>query len=150
MTAPLADATHLVIIPSYNSGSLLLETVRDVIDRWRRAWRYIKMPDANREPGSGEPTNVGTDIELGSLSTARKLTLELIEQRVPNAKTTTRETPDWGPFWLLRKYRDRNMSSKDPSTWYVVWPMQAGSQEAISLKLKFDRPVPDPDEWPAE
>ena len=33
--------THLILIPSYNSGRLLLETVKDALEHWRPVWVVI-------------------------------------------------------------------------------------------------------------
>lgn len=46
-----AAATHLVLIPSYNSGPLLLETVRDALACWSPVWVVI---DASTD-GSERP-----------------------------------------------------------------------------------------------
>ena len=35
------DATHLVLIPSYNSGPRLLATVREALARWRPVWIVV-------------------------------------------------------------------------------------------------------------
>jgi len=43
--------SHLVLIPSYNSGPLLLETVREALARWRPVWVVV---DASTD-GSEEP-----------------------------------------------------------------------------------------------
>lgn len=37
----LPSRTHLVLIPSYNSGRLLLETVRDALRQWRPVWVVV-------------------------------------------------------------------------------------------------------------
>jgi glycosyltransferase involved in cell wall biosynthesis len=41
MTPPAASRTHLVIIPSYNSGSQLLDTVQAALARWSPVWVVI-------------------------------------------------------------------------------------------------------------
>ncbi len=41
LCAPLSAATHLVLIPSYNSGPKLLETVRAARDQWAPVWVVI-------------------------------------------------------------------------------------------------------------
>jgi glycosyltransferase involved in cell wall biosynthesis len=40
-SAPSASATHLVLIPSYNSGRLLLQTVSDARKRWNPVWVVV-------------------------------------------------------------------------------------------------------------
>lgn len=46
-----SHATHVVLIPSYNSGPLLLETVRDALAHWRPVWVVV---DASTD-GSEQP-----------------------------------------------------------------------------------------------
>ena len=37
----IASATHLVIIPSYNTGAVLLDTVRDACAQWNPVWVVV-------------------------------------------------------------------------------------------------------------
>lgn len=52
--------THLVLIPAYNPGRLLLETVREALANWRHVWVVVDgstdgSHDALAETGRGEP-----------------------------------------------------------------------------------------------
>ena len=38
IASPQLEETHLVIIPSYNSGLLLAKTIRDVLEEWKPVW----------------------------------------------------------------------------------------------------------------
>ena len=38
IASPQLEETHLVIIPSYNSGPLLAKTIRDVLEEWKPVW----------------------------------------------------------------------------------------------------------------
>jgi glycosyltransferase involved in cell wall biosynthesis len=48
--APAPSRTHLVLIPSYNTGPRLIETVRTARARWNPVWVVI---DGSSD-GSGE------------------------------------------------------------------------------------------------
>ncbi len=53
---PAPSSSHLVLIPSYNSGTLVLRTVREALAQWAPVWVVVD--------GSTD----GTDAELQALA----------------------------------------------------------------------------------
>jgi glycosyltransferase involved in cell wall biosynthesis len=45
MSAPLLSHTHLIIVPSYNSGALLEKTIREMLAFWHPVWVVIDGSD---------------------------------------------------------------------------------------------------------
>ena len=56
--SPAPSSSHLVLIPSYNSGALVLRTVREALAQWAPVWVVID--------GSTD----GTDAQLRALAAA--------------------------------------------------------------------------------
>ena len=49
----LVSATHLVLIPSYNAGPKLFETVRDARRAWTPVWVVVDGSTDKAWPSSG-------------------------------------------------------------------------------------------------
>lgn len=45
MTTPIISGTHLIIVPSYNTGALLEKTIREILDFWHPVWVIIDGSD---------------------------------------------------------------------------------------------------------
>jgi hypothetical protein len=62
------------------------------------------------------------------------------------------ETAEWGPLWLIHKYKGERDKS-DPKSWLVEFPVTApGASGKIRLKIVFagDSILPELDKWPAK
>jgi hypothetical protein len=116
-------------------------------DEWRGGWRNIKLI---AEGGTGETigTETETDLKIGDAPVQQKLELRLFKNiGDPNSPTSSTSTGEWGPLWLIHKYKGER-DKTDPKTWLVEFPVgAAGANGFIRLKLKFERPLPELDKW---
>jgi hypothetical protein len=120
-------------------------------DAWREtgAWRDIRLI-GNRT--SGGRTGETEDQKLGAPTVDQRLTLQLVQNAnadPKDMKTSDYPLGEWGAIALLHK--SNNPQKIDPTTWAVNWPVRpADGTGLIRLKLKFDRPFPELESWPAK
>jgi hypothetical protein len=118
-------------------------------DAWREsgAWRDMKLV-ATRAAGSVRTSEL-EDQKLGAPTVDQRLTLLLVQQaNLPDSKTSPYEVGEWGAIALLHKASSTQRI--DPTTWSVNWPLRVTDGAGfIRLKLKFDRPFPELENWPA-
>ena len=119
-------------------------------DEWQGTWRDLKLVF---EGGNNEALRTGSekDERLGEVPVQQKLELRLIKNvNEANSQTFSIATSEWGPIWLLHRYKGER-DKADPKTWLVEFPVGApGAKGTIRLKLKFERPLPELDKWPAK
>jgi hypothetical protein len=77
----------------------------------------------------------------------QKLKLQLIKNvNEPNSKTFDVPTGDWGPLWLIHTHKGQREG--DGRSWLVRFPAKAeGANGWIRLRVKFERPLPELDNW---
>ena len=68
LSVPPSSATHLVLIPTYNTGPRLLRTVREALAVWSPVWVVV---DASTD---------GSDAGLDALATARPAALRVMRR----------------------------------------------------------------------
>jgi len=118
-----------------------------VTDAWRRTWRNMRLSFAG---GNSEWIRTESDEKIGDVPVQQKVDL-LLNQNVlvPNSPTFTIHTAEWGPLWLIHRYKGER-DKIDPKIWQVEFPVGApGATGSVRLKLKFDRVLPELDKWPA-
>jgi len=119
-------------------------------DAWREsgAWRDMKLV-ASRVGGSVRTSELD-DQKLGAPTVDQRLTLQLVQNaNQTDSKTSTYEVGEWGAIALLHKASSAQRI--DPTTWSVNWPLRVTDGAGfIRLKLKFDRPFPELENWPAK
>ena len=115
-------------------------------DEWRGSWRDIKLIIDGGTGGSIR-TETDTDLPIGDAPVQQKLELRVFKNiGDPAAGTFSITTGEWGPIWLLHKYKGER--EKGGNTWVVEVPMGApGASGMVRLKLKFERPLPELDKW---
>jgi hypothetical protein len=116
-------------------------------DEWRGSWRDIKLV-AEGSAGGSIRTDGETDQQIGDAPVQQKLELRLFKNiGAENAQPFSIATGEWGPLWLIHKYKGER-DKADPKTWVVEVPMTApGSSGSVRLKIKFERPLPELDKW---
>jgi hypothetical protein len=115
-------------------------------DEWRGSWRDIKLIIDGGTGGSIR-TETDADLPIGDAPVQQKLELRLFKNiGDPAAGTFSITTGEWGPIWLIHKYKGER--EKGGNTWVVDVPMGApGASGMVRLKLKFERPLPELDKW---
>ena len=96
-------------------------------------------------------TESETDQPLGGVSIQQKIELRLIKNvGDPNSPTFSIPTAEWGPLWLIHKYKgERDKLDPTLKTWLVEFPVGApGATGFVRLKLKFEHVLPELDKWP--
>jgi hypothetical protein len=116
-------------------------------DEWRGSWRDMKLI-AEGSAGGSIRTESDADQQIGDAPVQQKLELRLFKNsgdtRSPTFSITTGE---WGPLWLLHKYKGEREKA-DAKSWVVEIPMEApGASGTVRLILKFERPLPELDKW---
>jgi hypothetical protein len=115
-------------------------------DEWQGSWRDIKLI---AEGGTGESVRTGMDADqkIGDAPVQQKLELRLFKNiNDQNAAPFSITTGEWGPIWLIHKYKAER--EKDQKTWIVKVPMTApGASGAVRIMLKFERVLPELAEW---
>jgi hypothetical protein len=116
-------------------------------DEWRGSWRDIKLI-AEGSAGGSIRTETESDLQIGDAPVQQKLELRLFKNiGDPASQTFSISAGEWGPIWLIHKYKGEREKS-DPKTWLVDVPMSApGASGSVRLKLKFERPLPEMDKW---
>jgi hypothetical protein len=91
------------------------------------------------------------DLKLGDAPVAQKLELRMMKNvNEPGSPSFPVTTAEWGPLWLIHKYNGEREKA-DPKSWQIEFPVGApGATGTIRLKIKFDRPLPERDKWPAQ
>ena len=104
---------------------------------------------ASRVGGSVRTSELD-DQKLGAPTVDQRLTLQLVQNaNQTDSKTSAYEVGDWGAIALLHKASSTQRI--DPTTWTVNWPLRVTDGAGfIRLKLKFDRPFPELENWPAK
>jgi len=130
--------------------NLFLEGLSDsnaTEDTWRAegTWRALKLSTG----GETVYTGLTDDQKIGAIAVNQKLDLRLIKN--PNESNSAAfpiSTEEWGPLWLLHKYSGKR-DKADPTVWHVQMPVGApGAKGSLRLKLKFEKPLPELDNWP--
>jgi len=134
--------------------AISLEGISDATrskDGWRlegTIWRNMRLIS---DAGLGEAirTDESTEKKLGEISVQQKVQLLLMRRDDdPKGPKFTNSTPEWGPIWLIHQYKGER-DKKDPASWAVEFPPgDSNANGVIRLKLKFDHPLPDLDQWP--
>ena len=119
-------------------------------DAWREsgAWRDLKLI-ASRAAGAVR-TSDPDDQKLGSPTVEQRLIVQLIQNvGATDPKTSAYDLGEWGAIAML--HRSKNPPVKaEPTTWTVNLALKPeDGQGSIRLKLKFDRPFPELENWPA-
>ena len=116
-------------------------------DDWRAHFRFIKLAfpgDSNKKERSEDSNDIVLD---GRVPVEQKFAIQLSQQA--NTPAKSKDTDAWGVVWLIHKW-GRAPSKADLTSWLVDWPVdEPGYQGMIRLKLKFDRPLPELENWPA-
>ena len=89
---------------------------------------------------------------MGEVPIQQKLEFRLIKNvGDANSPTHAISTGEWGPLWLIHKHHgERDKTDPRMCTWSVEFPADApGAAGAVRVKLKFERPLPDLENWPA-
>jgi hypothetical protein len=119
-------------------------------DGWRETWRNIKLIV---EGGNTETISTGSagDEKIGDAPIPQKFELRLYKNiNDPTSPIFPIQTAEWGPLWLIHKYKGER-DKTDPKTWLVKFPVGAqGATGSLRLKLKFERVLPEFDEWPLQ
>jgi hypothetical protein len=115
-------------------------------DEWRGGWRDVKLIIEGGAGGSIR-TDSDADLPIGDAPVQQKLELRLFKNiGVPSDGTFSITTGEWGPLWLIHKYKGER--DKSGNTWVVEIPMNApGASGVVRLKLKFERALPELDKW---
>jgi hypothetical protein len=116
-------------------------------DEWRGGWRDIKLI-AEGASSDTIRTETETDQRIGDTPVQQKLELRLYKNiGDPNSPSSPINTGEWGPLWLIHKYKGER-DKADPKTWLVEVPVGApGASGFVRLKLKFERPLLELDKW---
>jgi hypothetical protein len=119
-------------------------------DQWRGTWRDIKLI-CDGCTSDTPRTESETDQKIGEAPVAPKLELKLIKNvNSPDSPSFPIATGDWGPLWLIHKYKGEiDKSDPQKKTWLVEFPVAAPEATgSLRLKLKFERPLPELEKWP--
>jgi len=116
-------------------------------DEWRGSWRDLKLI-AEGSAGGSIRTDKETEMQIGDAPVQQKLELRLFRNSGdPASPTFSITTGEWGPIWLIHKYKGEREKG-DGKTWVVEVPVSApGASGSVRLKLKFERSLPDLDKW---
>jgi GTP-binding protein EngB required for normal cell division len=142
----LADSLKTKEKPNLCTVSLLKmsdETAAD--DAWRSPYRFIRLAGDSTKM---ENTNVGSDQELGKVGLNKSCNFQLYRRDDDKDPAQTISQNDWGPLALAAKY-GKPAQEGDFTTWIVRRPVDGGTG-ALRLKLKFDEPLMDLEQWPKD
>jgi IcmF-related N-terminal domain len=116
-------------------------------DEWRGSWRDIKLV-AEGSAGGSVRTDNESDLAIGDAPVQQKLELRVYKNiGAENAQPFTIATGEWGPLWLIHKYKGERDKAEGKS-WLVEIPMEApGASGKVRLILKFERALPELDKW---
>ena len=122
------------------TAAIVLEKVTDATrskDEWRGTWRDMKLL-FDGSGGEVVRTESEADQKLGDAPVSQKLELKMIKNvNEASSPTFSIETSEWGPLWLIHKYKGERDKS-DPKTWLVEFPAGApGAVGKIRLRIKF-------------
>jgi hypothetical protein len=133
-----------------NACKVYLDPIAD-INSAEEGWRASGIYRNVKLASGGDPIQTGSakEEELGQVPVNQKVELVLIKNaNEPNSRTVPLATEDWGPLWLLHKYPAKR-DATDKTVWHVQMPISAADAKGIiRLKLKFENPLPDLDNWP--
>jgi hypothetical protein len=140
----LADSFKTKDKPSLCTVSLMKMNDDSPDDKWREQYRAIRLVgDSTRI----ENTNVPNDQELGKVALNKPCNFQLY-QRPDGDPGQTINQNDWGPVWLAAKFG--KPQEGDFTTWIVARKIEGGNGGVLRLKLKFDEPLMDPEQWPKD
>jgi len=110
-------------------------------DSWRRKYRYIRIDGGT---GRMENTNIGEDRELGKVNLSNAFDFQLYQRDDDKEPGQVLKQSGWGALELAVKYG--KPADGDLSTWTVKRPLDSGGG-TLRVRLKFEEPLPEPDQW---
>ena len=87
-------------------------------------------------------------MELGKVGLNKSCNFQLYRRDDDKDPAQTISQNDWGPLALAAKY-GKPAQEGDFTTWIVRRPVDGGNG-ALRLKLKFDEPLMDLEQWPKD
>jgi hypothetical protein len=117
-------------------------------DAWRETYRNIKLAF---QGGGSEWIRTQSDEKILD-NTPVQQKLELSLRRNIDDPPILYRTPEWGPLWLIHKYKGE-IDKTDPkrTAFLVAMPVWGTNVTgSVRLKFKFERPLPELEDWAAQ
>ncbi|MCX6908187.1 MAG: hypothetical protein NTY01_09105 [Verrucomicrobia bacterium] len=124
--------------------AVILDAGQDLLTTF--TYRAIELEVGGKSLGVVETTS-GKDRELGKVSLEKDVAVHVrLFKQAPSVGDS--QLPNWALLRLLMAGKDAVQRDAQGRTWRVKLPVPAaGSKQQLSLRLEFDRPLPELEQW---